>query len=112
MSNLIDHAKTELQIAGLFDKDSDYSGMLGKAALELIECFSKQGHSGYSAAATIKLFTILANFKNLNPLRKEDFIEVHDNVWQCKRNCSMFLTPDHRGYYSVDDKSKIYPFEN
>jgi len=26
---LVEHAKTELQIAGLFDEDSDYNGTLG-----------------------------------------------------------------------------------
>lgn len=34
---LIDHAKTELQIAGLFDKDSDYEGMLAESVMERME---------------------------------------------------------------------------
>jgi hypothetical protein len=33
--SLIEHAKTELQIAGLFDKDSDYEGALEEAVMEL-----------------------------------------------------------------------------
>ena len=32
IAGLVDHAKKELDLAGLFDKDSDYDGMIGKAA--------------------------------------------------------------------------------
>lgn len=65
MSNLTDHAKTELTKAGLFDKDSDYDGMLGEAVLELITTFAAQGHSGYSAQMTRELFYKLSDFQNL-----------------------------------------------
>lgn len=65
MSNLIDHATKELTRVGLFDKDSDYDGMLGDAALELITTFANQGHSGMSAEMTIQLFERLARFKEI-----------------------------------------------
>lgn len=44
---------------GLLDKDSDYNGMLGKAILELVSVFSKQGHSGCSAGLTREMFYCL-----------------------------------------------------
>ena len=44
---------------GMFDKDSDYDGMIGEAIMELSETFSNQGHSGMSALLTISLFTQL-----------------------------------------------------
>ena len=47
--NLIQHAQLELKLAGLFNKDSDYGGEIGKAVLELVNVFEKQGHSGFSA---------------------------------------------------------------
>ena len=43
MSDLTDHARNELKLAGLFDKDSDYDGMLGDSVMELVKVFSKQG---------------------------------------------------------------------
>ena len=36
VSNLEQHARHEVQLAGLFDKDSDYDGMLGDAVMGLI----------------------------------------------------------------------------
>lgn len=48
-SGLCQHAKRELQLAGLFDQDSDYEGMLGTAVYEIIKVFAQQGHSGASA---------------------------------------------------------------
>ena len=69
---LIDHAKTELQIAGLFDKDSDYEGMLAESVMELIEVFSKQGHSGMSAPYVISIFEKLANYKPLIGITGKD----------------------------------------
>lgn len=65
MSRLVEHAEKELKKAGLFDKDSDYDGMLGDAVLELITTFAKQGHSGFSAQMTRELFHKLSNFEEL-----------------------------------------------
>lgn len=65
MSNLINHANAELKKAGLFDKDSDYDGELGKGVLELITVFAGQGHSGMSAEMAVQLFERLARFKEI-----------------------------------------------
>lgn len=65
MSNLVKHAEKELKKAGLFDKDSDYDGMLGEGVLELITTFANQGHSGFSAQMTRELFYKLSNFEEL-----------------------------------------------
>lgn len=112
--NLVDHAEAELKNAGLFDKDSDYDGMLGKAVLELMKVFSKQGHSGYSAHLTLDLFDKLANFSNLTPItdNPEEWMEVTDKgpdgkgMWQNKRNPSMFSKDGGKTYYDVDDEKK------
>lgn len=107
-SNLVIHAETELKLAGLYDKDSHYEGMLAEAVIELIKVFSKQGHSGYSAQITRWLFNKLANFENLMPVKLEDFVQcdLDNKVWQCKRNSDLFLNDDKTGYYSVDDKER------
>lgn len=64
-SNLHKHALAQLNGQGLLDADSDYDGFLGECALQLIKVFAAQGHSGYSAMATIELFTRLASFDSL-----------------------------------------------
>ncbi len=62
---LVDHAEKELRRVGLFDKDSDYDGMLGEDVLELIKLFAGQGHSGMSAEMSIQLFEKLARYQEL-----------------------------------------------
>jgi len=44
-----------LETHGLFDKDSDYDGWLGKSVEEVWHFIAKQGHSGGSAARTFQL---------------------------------------------------------
>lgn len=65
MSRLVEHATSELRKHGLYDKDSDYDGMLGEGVEELIRVFSAQGHSGMSASMTRELFYKLSNFEEL-----------------------------------------------
>lgn len=73
MSVLVERAKVELHIAGLLDPEKDfYGGMTGNAVLELLEVFSKQGHSGMSASIVIQLFTKLANHETISPLTGEE----------------------------------------
>ena len=43
MSNLVEFAKKELELAGLFDKDSDYNGMIGGAVLKMVKDFADGG---------------------------------------------------------------------
>jgi len=93
MSNLVEYAKMELKSAGLFDKDSDYGGLLGDAVLELVEVHSKQGHSGCSNSMAIAIFSKVANFKPLSPLtfKDDEWCEsVQDSVFQNIRNSAVF----------------------
>lgn len=53
---LFEERLTEL---GMFDEDSDYNGMIGRAIMGLSETFVKQRHSGMSAAITTELFSQL-----------------------------------------------------
>jgi len=113
-SNLYQHAKRELTFAGLLSKDSDYNGMLGEAALDLIEVFARQGHSGCSAGLTIQLFKELASFKNLTPITNNpdewmDVAEAYNGkeaVWQNRRCSSLFSNNGGKTYYDIDDKKR------
>jgi hypothetical protein len=107
---LIDHAKTELEIAGLFDKEGDfYEGDTGKAVMELIELFSKQGHSGMSAPIVADLFKRLANYQPLQPItgKDEEWVEVLEHrdstnkSWYQNKRCSTLFKDgkDGKPYY-------------
>ena len=105
MSSLIEHAKKELELGGLFDKDSDYGGALGHAVMELIEVFSKQGHSGFSAWRVISLFKKVADYECLTPLTGIDgeWNDVSgygdDPSFQNNRVPSVFKGIDNKPYY-------------
>jgi len=110
---LIEHAKYELKLAGynMDDKSEDnYAGIIGRAALDLIELFAKQGHSGFSSNVTLQIFNRLARFKPLtnelsdNPDEWNDITEQcsGEPTWQSKRNPSCF-SHDMKTYYDIDD---------
>lgn len=72
MTNL-EIARKELEVAGYFDKDSMYGGMIGDATIELFETFLNQEHSGYSAGIVVALFDRLAAHLPLTALTGEDW---------------------------------------
>jgi hypothetical protein len=76
----IDYAEQQLKKAGLFDQDSDYNGMVGKAVLELIQTFSNQQHSGYSAPLVISLFDKLANFEPIAPIDNPMITGAYEDI--------------------------------
>jgi hypothetical protein len=109
MSNLVDHAKSELQRAGLFDEDSDYGGKMAHVVMDMIEQFSEEGHSGMSASMAISLFEKLARFEPLTPLTGEDdeWGDVSQNgsepFFQNKR-CSHVFKESNGKAYDMDAK--------
>lgn len=93
MSDLINHAKRELELINAFSEKGDfYGGETGKAVMELIEMFSKQGHSGGSAPTVISLFSKLANFKPLTPVQGTDdeWNEIGEDLYQNNRYSAVF----------------------
>ncbi len=109
MSNLVKHAERELRLAGLFDKDSDYDGELGKAVLELVKVFAKQGHSGFSAHQTLRIFNEVASYKPLTPIgkSKDEWMNVSDMssepMWQNTRRSTTFSRDSGKTWYDIDD---------
>jgi len=112
MSNLIKHAERELKLAGLFDKDSDYNGMLGDAVMELMKVFSNQGHSGMSASMVSSLFDKLSRFKQLTPLtfKDDEWNEPGENSYQNKRRSSVFKDGKDGKPYFIDAYTMIAIF--
>jgi hypothetical protein len=113
MSNLTEHAKYELERAGLFDKDSDYDGMLGTAALEIVEVFAKQGHSGFSASVTTELVQRLMRFEPLTPLTNDpaEWVDVSwsqasGQIHQCRRDPAVFSDDGIKTAYRLGEGDK------
>ena len=115
MSNLVDHATKELTLAGLFDKDSDFVGMLGCSALEIVGVFAKQGHSGMSASIVTDLVGRLMRYEPLTPLTYEpnEWMNVSDQsgspMWQNIRKSDVFSTDGGKTHYTLGDPNPYLP---
>ncbi len=115
--NLVDHAKRELVLAGMFDKEvdgskplGDYNCMVAEAVLELMDVLASQRHSGFSAGMTRELFNRLSNFEALteitdNPDEWIDRTEMSggNSMWQSDRNPSLFSSDGGSTYWDLDD---------
>jgi hypothetical protein len=100
MGNLLEHAKKEMKIAGLYDKDSDYGGMLATAIEKLISTHEKEGHSGMSNGMVVSLFSKLARFETITPLKgTEDEWSTEASSTQNNRNSAVFK--DDKGTYAI-----------
>ena len=110
-SGLVAHAQRELTLAGLFDEDSDYGGMLGEAALDLIRLFASQGHSGFSAGMMADIVHRLMQYQTLTENNHETFIDRSEmsglepgTFLQCDRDSRYFSNDAGVTWYNVDDK--------
>lgn len=77
MSLTLKHARRELALLGYkmpdeYEDDNDPNKWVCDNILELLEVFSKQGHSGMSAPYVIGMFFKLANHEPITPLTGED----------------------------------------
>ena len=100
--NLITHAKKEME--RMWPEPDDMQDMVKANVLELLEVFSKQGHSGSSAPYVLGLFQQLADFKPLGQLTGEDdeWMEVGPNTYQNIRCCSVFKKGKNGTAYWLD----------
>ena len=113
-SNLYRYAKSELELAGLFDEDSDYGGMSGEAALEIVAVFAKQGHSGFSASLTTDIVTRLMQFKPLTPLTyaPDEWNHIHEDIaggkdtYQNRRKSTVFSDDGLQTWYDLDEDGR------
>ena len=100
MGALHDYAKEELERIGYFKENEDpYDTAVSNAILQLIDIFSEQGHSGFTAPYTIRTFARLAMYKPLSPLTGEDdeWEEVVDGLYQNNR-CFTVFKKDGQAY--------------
>jgi hypothetical protein len=111
MSNLVEHAEREMKLAGLYDKDADYGGMIPEAVMALVRVHAEQGHSGMSHGLTMQIFNRVINFKTLTPITSnpDDWNDVAaasgKPMWQNLRQPSIFSEDGGKTWYDINDKT-------
>lgn len=106
MSNLVDHAKRELALAGNGEE-------FDEKVVKMVEVFASMGHSGGSAFATIELLTRLLEFKPLTELSDNpaewNLVEMGDDkCWQSARRSDAFTyDPEFKHYYTLDEHGSL-----
>jgi hypothetical protein len=108
MSNLIEHAKREFQALGykpISEEEDGPNKWIQENILELLEVFSKQGHSGFSAPYCAEMFKKLALFEPLSPITGEEheWVEISEGMWQNNRCGHVFKNAEGRAY-DIDGK--------
>lgn len=99
-SNLMVHARRELQILG---EDPE----VVEGYLKMIQIFADMGHSGGSASVFIPTLAALLRFENLKPLTNDpmEWSEVGEEMWQNVRNGAAFSNDGGETYWLVSDGS-------
>lgn len=102
-------AKSELIRSGLFNKDGDYSGMIGEDVMEMVEVFSKQGHTGASAATVLDCFIKLVRIEPLTPLTgdQDEWVTVRDGLYQNARCSRVFKKQGGEAY---DTRGRVFRY--
>jgi hypothetical protein len=107
MSNLVEYAKSELARIPINDHIEDEMEIhMQSHILKMVEEFSKEGHSGFSANMAIAMLTRLLSYKPLSPLTGEDdeWMEVSEDHFQNKRYSSVFKDKNTGKAYDIDGK--------
>lgn len=107
MSNLVEHAKKEFEILGWTEEDK-MQQVVCNNILELIEAFSKQGHTGTTGPYVIAYFERLAKYGILAPLTGEDSewedVSEFAGKEQYQNNRMSSIFKDETGTYWTDGK--------
>lgn len=114
MSNLLKHAEREMRLAGLYDQDADYGGMIPAAVLKLVEVFSEEGHSGFSASIVTAILEKVLRFQTLTPINSDPqyWMKVNKEqshtpaCWQSTRDGTYFSEDGGKTFYCLDDPEK------
>lgn len=98
MSNLVNHARRELEI---IEEEPEFI----EGYLKVIQAFADMGHSGGSASVAIPTLNLLLGYKPLSPLtnRSEEWNEVGEGVFQSSRNPEAFSKDGGESYYLLSE---------
>jgi hypothetical protein len=104
MSNLVEHARRELELIG--EEPETIEGYL-----KVVQAFADMGHSGGSASVAIPTIHELLQYKNLKPITNnpDDWMKVSEAppMWQCRRNPALFSDDGGKTYYHVENKGVV-----
>lgn len=106
MSNLVEHAKRELDILA---KSGDPDDEMHKVLIECVAKFAEYGHSGSSALWASQVLEKLLRFKNLTPLTEnlDEWMLVGYGVWQSVRDPEAFSNDAGDTYYLLSNGSNL-----
>lgn len=105
MSELVDHARSELELIG---EDPDVI----EGYLKVIQAFADMNHSGGSAMVAIPVIHELLQFNNLSPLTDdesewqfiaEDMAGREGGIWQNRRRSEAFSHDGGKTYYLLSE---------
>jgi hypothetical protein len=124
-----EHAKHELDIIGLKEDSDEMDRAMRNHILKMVEVFSDEGHSGFSAGYALAILSKLLKFEPLTPLTGEDsewnLVSEIDNLYQNRRcshvfksngksydiNGKVFVQEDGVSYTSVDSRVDVtFPY--
>lgn len=114
MNKALEYAKKELELLG----NDDMQSMMNDCILKIIEEFSEQGHSGFSANYAISALERLLRWKPLKPLTGEDnewresYEKDGEKHYQNKRCSSVFKTVFSDGTCKVNDNDSVICSDN
>ncbi len=100
MGNLVKYAERELEIIGLKkDSEDDMDRWMYEHIIKMVQMFSEEGHSGFSASYAISILKKVLNYEPLTPLTGEDseWLEVSEGMFQNIR-CSHVLKENGKSY--------------
>lgn len=101
VSNYELHARREMRNM-LSDDADEMDKLMAEQVIELLQVFSKHGHSGFSAPYAISLFSTLAKFEPLGPLTGED------SEWNDVSGCS----DGDDGYMTMQNNRASHVFKH
>lgn len=110
MSNLVKHAERELDLIGMTEDSDEMNVCMRNNILELMEVFSKQGHSGFSSSFLTNCLEKLMRFEPISPLTGEDseWNKVGEGMYQNNRCSRVFKNVDVFDGQPYDIDGKVF----
>lgn len=113
--SMVDWARREVEIAckkeapDRKDDEWDYGCACYESALKAYESLMEDGHSGFSFGITKKILIRLMEEKPLTSITdtSEEWCDLNDKTFQCKRMSSLFKTINEDGSVTYDDITRV-----
>lgn len=108
MSNLVEHARRELELCGQYAEDPAYA----QSIIAAVAAFASYGHSGGSAEIAIDQLHTLLQRRVLSPITSDpvewvDHSEISGSpLWQNRRDSAAFSTDGGKTWYFIDGRGE------